>query len=246
MRILILAGTAEARDLARKLISRRHEVTSSLAGRTDDPALPEGRVRMGGFGGAAAMADYIGTEGFELVIDATHPYAGTISAEAIAAATKAEIPLIRLERPAWPEPDGTTWTHFKDIADALRAMPSRKKALVTTGQNDLDVIAACPEADFLVRVIDPPKLALPDNARLLLARPPYTLKSEADLMGRNGITHLITKNSGSIETRAKLDAALSLGITVFMIDRPALPEARTVASVDEMLDAVHDLVTVSG
>ncbi len=245
MRILILAGTAEARDLARKLASRRHDITSSLAGRTDDPNLPDGRVRMGGFGGADGMADYIASEDFELVIDATHPYAGTISAEAIEAAAKRDIPLIRFDRPAWPETDGANWTHFADIASALRAVPAKKKALVTTGQKELAVIAECPEADFLVRVIDPPDIEMPDNARLLLARPPYTLKSETDLMGRNGITHLITKNSGSTQTRDKLSAAQALGISVFMIDRPPLPEAKSVTTVEDMLDSVHDLAAAS-
>lgn len=245
MRILILAGTAEARDLARKLMARRHDITSSLAGSTDDPNLPDGRVRMGGFGGADALASYIASEDFELVIDATHPYAGTISAEAITAAAKRKVPLIRFDRPAWPEPEGANWTHFADIASALRAVPARKKALVTTGQKDLDVIARCPKADFLVRVIDPPDMAMPDNARLLLARPPYTLKSETELMGRNGITHLITKNSGSPQTRDKLSAAQALGVSVFMIDRPPLPEATTVNTIEDMIDAVHDLGAAS-
>lgn len=245
MRILILAGTAEARDLARKLVARRHEVTSSLAGRTGEPVMPEGRVRMGAFGGTDALAKYLREEKFDLLIDATHPYAGAISTEAVDAAKKTGIALIRLERPAWIRTKGTRWKHFPVIAGALRAVPARKKALVTTGQKDLAIIAERPRADFLVRLIDPPARPLPGNARLLMGRPPYTMKSEMTLMGQNGITHLITKNSGSIETRAKLDAAVALGVTIYMIDRPVLPEARTVASVEEMLDAVHDLAAVS-
>jgi precorrin-6A/cobalt-precorrin-6A reductase len=245
MRILILAGTAEARDLARKLLARRHEVTSSLAGRTGDPALPEGRVRMGEFGGTQALVDYLKEEAFEFLIDATHAYADTISAQAVEAAEKTGIKLVRLERPAWAHTKGVRWRHFTDIASALRAVPDRKKALVTTGQNDLDVLAECGKADFLVRLIDPPSMPLPPHAQLLMARPPYTMKSEMDLMGRNGITHLITKNSGSAETHAKLAAAAALGVVIYMIDRPPLPEAHVVHSVEEMLDLVHDLSAAS-
>ncbi len=245
MRILILAGTAEARDLARKLLARRHEVTSSLAGRTGEPVLPEGRVRMGEFGSAKVLADYLIDERIDLLIDATHPYAGAISVEAVDAAAQVGIELIRLERPAWTRTKGARWKHFSDIASALKAVPARKKALVTTGQKDLEVIAECDKADFLVRLIDPPDFPLPDNARLLMARPPYTMKSETNLMGQNGITHLITKNSGSPQTRDKLEAATSLGVTIYMIDRPALPPARTVASVEELLDVVHDLAEAS-
>ena len=140
---------------------------------------------------------------------------------------------------------GAEYSHFTDVASALKAVPARKKALVTTGHMDLGAIAERPEADFLVRLIDPPKLPLPENARILLARPPYTLKSEMTLMGQNGITHLITKNSGSVETRAKLEAAAAIGITIFMIDRPTLPEAQTVNSVAETVDLVHELAIVS-
>ncbi|MBU1176197.1 MAG: cobalt-precorrin-6A reductase [Alphaproteobacteria bacterium] len=241
MRILILAGTAESRDLARKLIARRHEVTSSLAGHTGEPVLPEGRVRMGEFGSARAIADYLAEEKIELLIDATHAFAGAISAEAVEAAEKAGVPLFRLVRPAWPPIKGARLKHFSDISSAIKAVPTRKKALVTTGQRDLGTIAERPDADFLVRLIDPPKTPLPANAVLLLARPPYTLKSEMTLMGQNGITHLITKNSGSAETYAKLEAAASLGVTILMIDRPVLPEARSVHSVEEAIELVHEL-----
>jgi precorrin-6A/cobalt-precorrin-6A reductase len=245
MRILILAGTAEARDLARKLVARRHDVTSSLAGRTGEPVMPEGRVRMGAFGGTEALVAYLKQEDIELLIDATHPYAGAISTEAVDAAAGTGIKLLRLERPAWPAVNGATCKHFTDIASALKAVPARKKALVTTGHKDLAVIAERATSDFLVRLIDPPKRPLPENAVLLLARPPYTLKSEMNLMGQNGITHLITKNSGSVETRDKLEAAAALGITIFMIDRPLQPEAQTVRTVAEALDVVHDLGTVA-
>ena len=245
MRILILAGTAEARDLARKLVARRHDVTSSLAGRTGEPVMPEGRVRMGAFGSAESLATYLREESIELLIDATHAFAQTISAEATKAAEMAGITLVRFVRPEWPRLKSAEYKHFTDIATALKSVPALKKALVTTGHKDLDAIAEQPKADFLVRLIDPPKTPLPDNARLLLARPPYTLKSEMNLMGQNGITHLVTKNSGSIETRAKLEAAAALGVTIYMIDRPVLPEARIVNSVTEMIDLVHDLSAVS-
>lgn len=245
MRILILAGTAESRDLARKLVARRHEVTSSLAGRTGEPVMPEGRVRMGEFGSAKALADYIKDEGIELLIDATHAYAGAISAEAVDAAKATGIKLFRLVRPVWPPIKGAIINHFPNISSAIKAVPARKKALVTTGQRELEAIAERSDADFIVRLIDPPKTPLPENAVMLLARPPYTLKSEMNLMGQNGITHLITKNSGSAETYAKLEAAASLGVTILMIDRPTLPEAQSVFSVEEAIDLVHDLAAAS-
>lgn len=245
MKILILAGTNEARDLARKLLARGHEVTSSLAGRTGEPVLPEGRVRMGDFGNAGILSDYLTAEGFDLLIDATHPYAGTISTDAVTAAAASKVRLLRIERPAWTKPPEARWKLFPDIASAFRAVPARKFALVTTGQKELEVLGECPKSDFLVRLIDPPKLPLPANAQLLLGRPPYTVKSETTLMRDRGITHVVTKNSGGDQTRAKLDAAAAMGIVTFVVERPKLPEAPSVASVEEAVDRVHDLASGS-
>src|SRR5213082_3166502 len=97
--ILILGGTAEARELAAGLDAAGVSVTSSLAGRVSSPRLPAGETRVGGFGGPEALAGWILEHDVRAVIDATHPFAQRISASAAGACRAAAVPLLRLERP---------------------------------------------------------------------------------------------------------------------------------------------------
>ena len=83
MRVLLLGGTAEARALAETLAGDV-DLVSSLAGRVPDPKLPVGEVRIGGFGGVEGMRQWLPDSGVHAVVDATHPYAATITAHAAA------------------------------------------------------------------------------------------------------------------------------------------------------------------
>src|SRR6185369_15683930 len=102
MRVLILGGTQEAFRLAEHLADAAGiEIISSLAGRTREPRIPKGDVRTGGFGGAEGLTRYLREQRITHLVNATHPFAERISANAIAAAEAAGIPLMRLLRPAW-------------------------------------------------------------------------------------------------------------------------------------------------
>src|SRR5690242_10188477 len=137
MKILILGGTGEARELAARLVAMGHAVTTSLAGRTSSPLLPAGDIRVGKFGGIPGLVGYLKMLAFDRLVDATHPYAGLISINAVAAATRAGIPLVRFMRPAWHEPAGADWQHVADIEAAARVLPSGATALITTGHDGL-------------------------------------------------------------------------------------------------------------
>lgn len=239
MKILILGGTGEARALADRLVDAGHDVTTSLAGRTSAPLLPQGALRIGGFGGPEGLAACLRTEAFDWLVDATHPYAGRISANAVAASAASGIPLLRLMRAPWDEPEDARWRHFESPEAAARALPPGARVLLTTGHAGLDHFLARADCGFLVRVIQAPQAALPDHAQLLLERPPYDLDHELALLRDNGVTHLVSKNSGGGQTAAKLAAAGALGVAVIIIDRPAYPAAREVASVDEALAILH-------
>lgn len=239
MNILILGGTGEARDLADRLVGLGHRVTTSLAGRTVSPILPKGELRVGKFGGVPGLAGYLKARGIERLIDATHPYAGLISINAVAAAAQTGIPLVRLMRPAWPEPAGANWQHVPDLAAAAAALPAGATVLVTTGHEGLESLLARTDCDFLVRLIEPPEAPLPRNARLLLDRPPYSFEDERALLARERITHLITKNSGGTQTSAKLLAAQQLGVVVLMVARPLYGPAVEVGTVGEAIAALR-------
>ena len=234
--ILVLGGTAEARDLAAALDGAGIRVVSSLAGRVANPRLPAGEVRIGGFGGPAALAGWLREHGVAAVLDATHPFAQRISASAAQACPRAAVPLLRLERPAWAQRPGDCWHRVADLADAAALVPSLgRRVLLTTGRQGLAAFAPVDEAWFLVRCVDPPRPPLPPRHELLLDRGPYMLAGELALIDRHAIDLLVTKDSGGHLTQAKLDAARHRGLPVIMVDRPPHPRVDTVGTVAEAL-----------
>lgn len=239
MKILILGGTEEARLLAERLSKMGHDVTSSLAGRTSEPLLPVGQVRIGGFGGGDGMGNYIISERFERLVDATHPYAEEIKRNAVKAAELAGLKLVRLTRPAWSEPQYAFWKHMASAEEAAASLPKGARALLTVGNTKLDTYFARHDCSFVVRSIEPPEKELPVNATSLLGRPPFFLGGELEMMQEQGVTHLISKNSGGVQTEAKLRAALQLRLPVFMIARPALPPAYEVPTVGQAIAALR-------
>jgi precorrin-6A/cobalt-precorrin-6A reductase len=244
VRVLILGGTGEARELAAELVAAGVDVLSSLAGRVRQPRLPDGPVRVGGFGGPAGLAAFLRAEQITAVIDATHPFAGAITANAAQAAAQAEVPLLVLRRPEW-EAD-PSWHLAVDIgaaAAAVRAWPG-ESVFLTTGRRDLHVFAADHRHRFLVRAVDPPDGAVPPRMALVLDRGPYTVEGESALMRSHGVGLLVTKNSGGPMTEAKLLAAASLGVRVVMVERPPLPSGTVV--VTTVAEAVRWLSRGSG
>lgn len=237
MKILILGGTGEARQLAAELVALGHDVTTSLAGRTAEPLLPAGAVRSGGFGGAQGLADFIASNGIERLVDATHPYAVKIAANAVESAALADVPLVRLMRPPWAEPAGASWRNVQNAEEAAAVLPAGARVLLTVGHTGLDAFLARNDCAFIVRSIEPPE-ALPSHARSLIARPPFTPHGETALMADEAITHLVTKNAGGTQTEAKLQAAQELRVVVVMIARPVLPAAVEVGSVEEAIAAL--------
>jgi precorrin-6A/cobalt-precorrin-6A reductase len=243
--ILLLGGTAEARELAAALHARGVELTSSLAGRVARPRLPVGEVRIGGFGGPQALARWLHDHGVRAVLDATHPFAEGISASAARACAVAGTPLLRLERPGWRERPGDRWTWVEDLDAAAAAIPRLgARVLLTTGRQGLAAFADVPDAWFLVRCVDPPDPPLPPRHQLLLDRGPYTRAGELALIDAHAIDLVVTKDSGGAHTLAKLDAARERRLPAIVVRRPPRPAGvATVATVAEALawlrDAAH-------
>lgn len=232
MRLLLLGGTSEARALAARL-HPDVEVVSSLAGRVPNPALPVGAVRIGGFGGADGLAAWLAEERIDAVVDATHPFAARITANAALACSRLDVPHVVLARPAWPH--GRAIVVGTDVQAAeVVAQQSYSRVFLTTGRSGTAAFAAS-NAWFLIRAVTPPAgELLPARHRLLLSRGPYGFDDELRLLRDHDIDALVTKNSGGDMTRAKLDAADALGIAVVMVDRPTLPSGvATVHTVDD-------------
>ncbi|MFD4401429.1 cobalt-precorrin-6A reductase [Nocardia sp. NPDC058499] len=243
MRILLLGGTGEARELAHALAGEPGlEIVSSLAGRVSDPVRPGGTVRVGGFGGVEGLRNWLTDNAIELIIDATHPFAATMTAHAAQASTELGLPMIRLNRPGWTAGPGDHWLRVPDLAAAARvSADTGDRILLTIGRQGVGAFAGYTRPWYLIRAIDPPDAALPPRHEILLARGPFTVESESALLAEQRIEVLVTKDSGGAATAAKLVAARESGIPVVMVDRPPAPTGLIeVASVGAAREWVTD------
>ena len=238
-RVLILGGTGEATALARRLESRAEfDVVTSLAGRTRRPAPIPGRVRSGGFGGVEGLSAWLETEGVAAVVDATHPYAATISRHAKLACDGLGIPRVQLWRPAWLPVEGDAWTGVASMeaaANAVAVAPVSAQGCVflSTGARDLQAFGHLHTTRFLVRLVDAPPEPLPlAESDLIVDRGPFAVEDERALFLDHDVDLLVSKNSGGTATYAKLAAARELGVPVVMVDRPD-PEPGTAAETAE-------------
>lgn len=236
-RILILGGTADAARLARALAERPGlAVISSLAGRTDAvPALP-GRVRVGGFGGAGGLAEYLRNEAIDRVVDATHPFAARISAHAAEACRAMDVPRLMLVRPGWQQVAGDRWVEVDDMAAAAAALPGLgRRAFLTVGIGEVAAFAPVRGVWFLVRLLAEQALPLADYA-VVTGRGPFDAHAEQKLMAAHGVDVVVSKASGGSATYGKISAARELGLPVLMVRRPPLPEGEQVDSVAAILE----------
>lgn len=228
--ILILGGTTEARELAAALASRPGvRVTTSLAGRVARPGTVAGEVRIGGFGGAEGLADWLRTEQVDALVDATHPFARAITAHAARAATTTGVPSVVLCRPGWRPGPGDRWHPVDSLDEAAQLLPSLgRRVFLTTGRTELAAFAHLTELHFVVRSVELPEPPMPPHTEVLLARGPFTVADESTLLHDHCIDVLVTKDSGGTATSAKLTAARELALPVVVVRRPPLPDGVTV------------------
>ena len=238
MRVLILGGTTEASALARLIAGdARFDATLSRAGRTAAPRRQPIATRIGGFGGAEAMARWLRDERIEAVVDATHPYADQISANAVSACTAAGVPLASIVRPPWIAQSGDNWQSVPSTeaaAVALGATPRR--VFLSLGRQELAAFTAAPQHHYLSRSVDMPQgIALPPDIRFILARGPFEQAAEEQLLVDEKIEMIVSKNSGGAAIYPKIAAARTLRLPVMMIERPVKPAGHAVANAEEAI-----------
>jgi precorrin-6A/cobalt-precorrin-6A reductase len=243
LRLLILGGTSEASALARR-IADEPDVAAilSLAGMTAEPAPTPVTRRIGGFGGAEGLAAFVAREHIDAVVDATHPFASRISANAVAASGATGTPLVVFTRPPWTREPDDRWIEIAAMDDAVTALGTQRRTVfLTQGRLQLAAFAQAPQHRYIVRAIDRPAEvdALPDH-KLILARGPFSLADELALMKHEGVEMLVTKNSGGRATYAKIEAARALEIEVVVVGRPPAPEAETHHDLDAVLAWIAD------
>jgi precorrin-6A/cobalt-precorrin-6A reductase len=236
--VLILGGTTEARLLGQHLAARADiRVTLSMAGRTASPAAQSVPVRRGGYGGIAGLARYLRDHDVVALIDATHPYAPTISDHALRAALQSHTPILALQRPAWTAVDGDRWIEVEDAEGAVRELGAKpRNVFLALGRQELAAFTSAPQHHYLIRSVDPvePPLQVP-HARYIQERGPFDEGAELALLCAHAIDVVVAKNSGAQATYGKIAAARTLGIPVMMLRRPPHTAMPAVATIDETM-----------
>jgi precorrin-6A/cobalt-precorrin-6A reductase len=249
-RILLLGGTTEASQLAACLAATDVDAVFSYAGRTNSPLSQPLPTRVGGFGGVAGLAAYIGAENISHVIDATHPFAAMISGNAYAACIQTRTPLLSFQRPAWTARRGDHWLAVADMEAAVAALPiTGARVFLAIGKQTLAAFATKPLNHYMLRLVDPPAHPLPlPEATVIVARGPFDAAGDTVLLRDHAITHIVAKNAGGAGAAAKLMAARTLGLPVIMIDRPAAPKRDDCATTDGVMDwlAHHGAIAARG
>jgi len=237
-RILLLGGTLDARRIAGWLATRDDmAAVLSLAGVTSAPPDPGIPMRIGGFGGAEGLAGYITSAKITTLIDATHPFARIISANAAQAAATTQIRRLALWRPAWqPEPEDN-WQEFASWAELIAAIPRGARVFAAAGQDGMKALACKTDIEILARALKKPA-GLPPHIRFLKGLPANAVATEEAILKDEGITHLIAKNAGGEASRAKLMAARHLGLPVLLLARPAPPPGDLFADIESLIAAI--------
>ncbi|MEG3175496.1 cobalt-precorrin-6A reductase [Sphingomonas sp. RB3P16] len=235
--ILILGGTTEASALAQALAVRGDRAVLSYAGRVAHPKVQPVPTRIGGFGGAAGLADYLRKESVTHLVDATHPFAAQMSGNAVEAAAATGTPLIALTRPGWSAEPGDDWRHVESVEAAVAMLAGpRRKVMLALGRMHVAAFVAQPQHRYLLRFVDAPDghPELPDH-HLVVDRGPFDVAGDVALMREHAIDLVVCKNAGGTGAQAKLIAARQLAIPVLMIDRPILAERPRVDAVPDVL-----------
>lgn len=247
-RLLILGGTTEGRGLAHTVLEcfgGRVDVLSSLAGVVDDPVLPPGRVRVGGFGGVDGLSRFLAAERIDAVIDATHPFARHMQENAALACAATSVPRCRLARPPWECQAGDRWIPVASPAAAAAALPPLgRRVFLALGARDLGPFLGLPDAWLLLRGINPPADPL-RHGLFLRARGPFVLEGEVALLRDHRIDVLVSRQSGGSGAAAKIEAARLLGLPVVMIERPPPPPPPLVTTISDAISWLESRVVTA-
>jgi precorrin-6A/cobalt-precorrin-6A reductase len=240
VKVLILGGTGKARELAQRMIpmfADVAEIISSQAGVTINPKPVPGRVVTGGFGGISGLVEFMKREQIRIIIDATHPFAKTISDSAYVACTMNGAKRLTLGREMWNLPPGARWIEVENMKGAAEEISnSAKRVFITTGSRGLEAFSKLKNIWFLIRMIDQP--TAPINLakhQIITGLPPFEMASERELLLSNSIDVLVSKNSGGSATMGKINAALEIETPIILLRQPAKLPGLWTSSVDDCL-----------
>ena len=246
MNILVLGGTADGRRLAEQLSQLGVNVLYSIAGLVRVPTLPC-EIVVGGFTQFGGLATFMTQRSVQLVINATHPYAATMSDNAVAASEQTGVPVWRFWRPAWQSQAGDDWREYQNFTHLVEQLKGFKRPLLSAGQLSLAELLTIHQLAGIEQVVwrtaASPAFDVPQGITWLKAIGPFDLAHERSLLQAHDIDVMVTKNSGGEATSAKLVAARELGVRVLLHQRPRVRDAqRTFTDFSQLMTALQNIV----
>lgn len=252
-KIVIFAGTTEGRRLSEILadagiahtvcvateygeIVMRDQTDAEAARAKEQSLVSLHRGRMD----RKQIEEFLRNEGYEIVVDATHPYARVVTENlrgAVAALQtsekKVQFPIyLRLEREISETPEAedpaVSIRYFESNADCAKALENTEgNILLTTGSKELATYCASGRLhDRLYVRILPGRESLElcmeqgiKGRQILALQGPFSTEMNAAILKQYDIRHMVTKNSGRTGGyQEKLEAAKMLGIPVYVIE----------------------------
>ena len=245
--ICIFAGTSEGRRLIERLTGRGARLTACVAtdygeallGGLEDVRVLAGRLD------EAQMEALFAEEAFDLVVDATHPYAERATENIAAACRAAGVEYMRLARES--SADEADGVFVPDVAACVAYLKTTEgNILLTTGSKELPAFCAdeALRSRVYARVLPMPNSlqicadcgVAPDH--IIAMQGPFTEALNLSMLNAIGAKLLVTKDTGSAGGyEAKINAALRAGARAVIIGRPAQREGRSLDEIAADLEA---------
>lgn len=244
LNILLLGGTGEAATINEFLNQLAGvKLITSLAGRTVQASALQGEVLPKGFADVGGLAKFLKDREISLVIDMTHPFARVVSPKTEGACAALDIPYIRYERPAWISQPDDNWIEVETLCQAAAASAEFSNIFLSIGRQELGAFQNLQDKRLVVRSVEPITFDCPaSDVDNVLARGPFELEAELNLLRDERIDVVVTKNSGGDATYAKVEAARLLGLPVVMVARPATYVAGAISTLEELKSRLQSFV----
>ena len=225
MKILIFGGTTEGRILTDELKKRGHTITVSCATKVGEEMLDSQNCEvLVGRMNADEMMQIV--PNYDLVVDATHPYAKLVTEEIKKACEQKGCRLVRIRRRSqqWDE-DVTVVKSVYEAAECLAG--SVGNVLITTGAKELSAFREILPERLFPRVLPTQDgiaacSAIGIPAKNIIAMfGPFSEELNLALIDQYDIRVLVTKESGQNGGfQQKMEAARKRNVSVILIERP--------------------------
>ena len=248
-KICIFAGTTEGRQLASLL--------KDAALLTVCVATEYGEIMLDGIDGLdvrtgrldeTEMERFFTAERFDLVIDATHPYAEIVTENIAAAAAASDTPVMRILRDTDREVQGAVYVDT--VAEAKEWLSDREgNILLTTGAKELGSFAGLDMERVWARVlpsvssIEACASAGIQTSHIIAAQGPFSYEMNLAQLRAIGAKFIVTKSSGKNGGfDEKIKAAKAAGAVPVII---GAPEQKQGLSLDEAVAALEEKYAVA-